>query len=45
MGIASELLPQPGRNQMTVVLDLDDPDRPLGQRLAALEQDSRTAPP
>ena len=44
MGIASETLPQPGRNQMTVVPDLDDPDRPLGQRLAALEQDSRTAP-
>lgn len=30
---------------MTVVPDLADPDRPLGQRLAALVQDGRLAPP
>jgi arylformamidase len=39
-GIASDHVVLPGLNHMNVVLDLADPDRPLGQRLAAMVQDS-----
>lgn len=42
-GIASELVTEPGLNHMNVVLDLADPARPLGQRLAALVEGSRPA--
>ncbi len=40
-GTASQHLVLAGLNHMNVLLDLADPDCPLGQRLAALVQDSR----
>jgi arylformamidase len=35
-GLAAELLPVPGLNHMTVVLELADPGRPLGRKLQEL---------
>lgn len=40
-GIDSDLLLLPGLNHMNVVLDLADPDKPLGQALAGLVQSAR----
>ncbi|MEO8242994.1 MAG: alpha/beta hydrolase [bacterium] len=40
-GMASDLLTLPGLNHMNVVLDLANPDRPLGQTLANLVQTAR----
>jgi arylformamidase len=40
-GIHSNLLLRPGFNHMNVVLDLADPDQPLGQALADLVQSAR----
>ncbi|ANN67937.1 alpha/beta hydrolase [Bordetella bronchialis] len=41
-GHSATLLPAPGLNHMNIVLDLADPERPLGQRLSALVASSRT---
>lgn len=40
-GIDSDLLLRPGLNHMNVVLDLANPDQPLGQALADLVQSAR----
>jgi arylformamidase len=39
-GMASELRCEPGLNHMNVVLDLADPEKPLGRRLAGLVENA-----
>ncbi|AZL58164.1 alpha/beta hydrolase [Tabrizicola piscis] len=41
LGVKTELMVRPGLNHMNVVLDLADPDQPLGQKLANLVQSAR----
>lgn len=43
LGPGSDLVPVPGLNHMNVVLDLADPARPLGQRLAAMVENAVAA--
>jgi arylformamidase len=44
LGIETEVMRQPDLNHMSVVLDLADPEQPLGQALATLVQSARLAP-